>query len=251
MVQVAIHLATWISPEFAVFVVNVADRFLTGQLTTEESLAAASQVAQLFKPEHAKLAEWHRQRSEGKTATKASNMTIQVATGNKASAVNYGAIHDSVNWAAAGKKTKQLKRELGIKGTPRDHMATPQLSMIAYVEAMGAAKVGEKRKELEHDVEPQQAVQIVGKLAYTAHHFTKSTGGHALPMLADKPPTMEQLSKALGAAVPNKRQQLVLKKAEMKPALALPMPGQITKFFKPATVPRAVPESELDLFESH
>ncbi len=79
--KVAIHLAMWISPEFAVFVVNIADRFLTGQLTTEESLTAASQVAQWFRPEHAKLLEWHKQRADGKEAAKASALAIKAATG--------------------------------------------------------------------------------------------------------------------------------------------------------------------------
>lgn len=254
-VKVAVHLAMWISSEFAVFVVNIADRFLTGQLTTEESKQAASEVAQWFRPEHAKLVEWHKQRQDGREAAKASCQAIREATGNKATGLDYARLHDATNWAAAGKKTKVLRKELGIKGTPRDHMAAPQLSIVAYVEALGASKVGEKRRLQQEDIPAQTAVEVVGKLAYKAHNFTKDTGGHELPLLAQKPPTMEQVAKALGAPKPSKRQQLVLEKAEMKTAEALPAPTNpqkrqgILKYFN--AVPRAVPSSELDLYESH
>lgn len=254
LVQVAINLATWISPRFEVLVTEIADRYLTGQITTEESQAAAATVAQLFNPDHVRLADWHKQRQDSREATKVCNLAVQQATGNRASGVNYACLHDSANWAAAGYKTKELRRQLGIKGTPRDHMAAPQLSMVAYVEGLGAVKVGEKRALAQADLEPRATVEEVGRLAYEAHHFTKGTGGHALALLAHKPPTMKQVQKALEAPKPTKRQQLVLQKAEMRPAAAMPAPktGQdIRRFFKAAAVPRAVPASQLDLYESH
>jgi hypothetical protein len=46
--RVAIHLATWISPEFAVEVTCLVERFITGKVTTEESLAAAEAAEQVF-----------------------------------------------------------------------------------------------------------------------------------------------------------------------------------------------------------
>lgn len=234
---------------------DIADRYLTGQITTEESQAAASEVAKLFQvPEQAKLAEWHRQRNEGRGFTKLSNLTIRAATGNKATGVNYAMMHDAVNWAATGRKTKQLRVELGIKGTPRDHMDALQLAMVSYVEGMGGQKVGEKRRLSQQDIPPKDAVEEVGKLAYAAHGFTKTTGGHSLPLLMHKPPTMQQLDKALKAAAPTKTQQRILQKAEMKPVLALPAPpakGTLESYFslKPAPIPAAVPNSELDLFD--
>ena len=233
-------------------VTDIADRYLTGQITTEESQAAAARVAQLFQPNEAKLANWHKQRNDGKMHTKQSNMAVQMATGNRATGLDYAQLHDCVNWAATGRKTKQLRQELGIKGTPRDHMDACQLSMVSYVEGMGAKKVGEKRRLAEIDIPPKEAVQEMGKLAHTAHGFTKETGGHVLPLLAQRPPTMEQFRKALQAPEPTKAQQVVLQKAEMKPVAALPAPpkkGSIMNFFKPAPIPKAVPLSELDLFD--
>ncbi len=254
--QVAINLATWISPRFEVLVTEIADRYLTGQITTEESQAAASEVAKLFQvPEQAKLAEWHRQRNEGKGFTRESNLIIQRATGNRATGVNYASLHDAVNWAATGRKTKALRQELGIKGTPRDHMDGLQLAMVSYVEGMGAAKVGEKRRLLQQDVSPKEAVEEVGKLAYEAHSFTRSTGGHSLPLLMHKPPTMQQLDRALKAAAPSKTQQRILQKAEMKTVQALPAPAPskntLDAYFtrKPTPIPAAVPHSALDLFD--
>lgn len=232
-------------------VTEIADRYLTGQITTEESQAAAAKVAQLFQPNLVRLAEWHKQRNDSRTFTKESNMIIQAATGNKATGINYALLHDAVNWAATGRKTKHLRQELGIKGTPRDHMDALQLSMVSYVEGMGAQKVGEKRRMQELPVSPDEAVKEVGKLAYTAHQFTRSTGGHDLQLLMHKPPTMEQLRKALEAPAPTKTQQAVIQKAEMKPAAALPAPPQDTRtmkdFFRP--IPKAVPDSALDLYD--
>ena len=117
--------------------------------------------------------------------------------------------------------------------------------MVAYVEGMGAQKVGENRKAQETPVLPWEAVQEVGKLAYSAHQFTKSTGGHGLQLLMHKPPTIEKLQKALDAAAPNKIQKRLLEKAEMKPALLIQAPAKkgksIQDFF--TAVPTAVPQS--------
>lgn len=43
--RVAIHLAMWISPEFAVAVTNLVERYLTGKLTTLESQEAAQSIS--------------------------------------------------------------------------------------------------------------------------------------------------------------------------------------------------------------
>jgi len=198
----------------------------------------------------ARLVAWHKQRDEGKQATVLANATIRTATGNRAAGWDYAKIHDAVNWAATGRKTKALRTELGIKGTPRDRMAMPQLSMVAYVEAMTAAKVGEKRLASGTDVRPAQAVDEAGRLAYTTYDFVRGTGGHDMPLLAQAPPTVAQLDKALLAAAPTKRQRLIIDKAAMRPAAALPAPPApegIQKYFR--TVPAAVPDSSLDLYD--
>ncbi|KAK9816104.1 hypothetical protein WJX74_003750, partial [Apatococcus lobatus] len=46
--KVAINLATWISPRFEVLVTDIVDRYLTGQITTEESRAVAAEVERVF-----------------------------------------------------------------------------------------------------------------------------------------------------------------------------------------------------------
>jgi hypothetical protein len=48
--QVAIHLAMWISPEFAVAVTDLVERYLMGRVTTEESQRAAQAVASTIRP---------------------------------------------------------------------------------------------------------------------------------------------------------------------------------------------------------
>ncbi|KAK9844828.1 hypothetical protein WJX74_007382 [Apatococcus lobatus] len=202
--------------------------------------------------DHSKLVDWHKQRADGKEATVRANLAIKAATGNLAAGWDYAKIHDAHNWAATGRKTKQLRAELGIRGTPRDHMAAPQLSMVAYVEAMTAEKVGRKRLAAGADIPPTSAVDEAGRLSYTAHDFTRGTGGHDVPLLAQAPPTLEQLGRALRAAEPTKRQRLTIERAAMRPAAALPAPGHardIASFFCKRTVPAGVPESELDLYD--
>ena len=44
--QVAIHLAAWISPAFAVQVTSLVQRYTTGQVTTQESVQAAEAISQ-------------------------------------------------------------------------------------------------------------------------------------------------------------------------------------------------------------
>ena len=245
-------MATWISPKVAVFVTKLANRFLTGELTTEESKAAAAQVDAAFNIRKApqELVAWHKQRDDGRRATTLANAAIHGAS-KKATGRDYAMISDAVNWAATGRKTKQLRAELGIKGTPRNHMAAGQLSMVAYMEAVTAETAGEKLRELQGDVPPRLLVDEAGRLAMTTFEYTRDTGGHTMRLLARAPPTIAQVDRALQAAAPNKRQRLVLEKAEMKPVAALPAPltvnKGIQKYFR--TVPMAVPDSALDLYD--
>ncbi|KAK9864846.1 hypothetical protein WJX84_001417 [Apatococcus fuscideae] len=204
------------------------------------------------------LTEWHRQRDEGREATKRAGAAIREATGNRAGGYHYAQCHDATNWAATGHKTKALKKQLGIRGTPRDHMPAPQLSIVAYVEAMASEKVGRKRLLLGADVAPCEAVREVGVLANAAHGFTRATGGHALPMLARRPPTTERYARALEAPAPTKRQRAVLEDGGMRAAPALPPPDSrkagLVRYLVPVPLPTPVAPvpllpGELDLYD--
>jgi len=53
--KIAIHLATWVSPQFYVAVVNLVERYLTGKVTTEESQEAAVEIKNRFNPNSSTL----------------------------------------------------------------------------------------------------------------------------------------------------------------------------------------------------
>ena len=84
--KVAIHLAQWISPDFAIWVTDLVELFVTGQLTTEASQTAAREVAAAAvftaPKQHAGVAyavEWKHERGEAREGTKGASAAIQAA----------------------------------------------------------------------------------------------------------------------------------------------------------------------------
>jgi hypothetical protein len=63
--KLAIHLAQWCSADFAVEVSELVFRYLTGNLTTGESLAAAQEVQQQTAPKAPTVTNWHNLRQDG------------------------------------------------------------------------------------------------------------------------------------------------------------------------------------------
>jgi len=215
--KVALHLAQWISEDFAIWVSDLVEKFLTGQVTTEQSQAAASEVAAATQPATVpptvppQLVQWNKQRDDGRELTKAKSDVIKEVTGGKA----YGAywrINDAINMGCTGKTTKQLRVDLGIKkgGTPRDRMGAAMLGMIAYQEGTVQTALREAREDKGAFLKDWEAIGIAEVITEEAAQFCEKTKGFELPMLQYKPPAVKQVQKALQAKKPTAKQQRLI-----------------------------------------
>ena len=228
--KVAIHLAQWISPDFAVWVTDLVERYVTGQVTTEQSRAAAQEISEAVEPTRdspqvpAQLIQWNRQRDDSRELTKTKSDTLKEVTGGKAYSA-YWRNNDAINKAATGKTTKELRVQLGIKkGTPRDRMGAPMLGMIAYQEGMVDKVLREAKEDKGDFLKDWEAIGVAETVTDEAEAFCKKTKGFELPMLQYKPPQVKQVQKALQAKKPTMRQQRLITAAMMPVLKALPAP---------------------------
>jgi len=232
--QIAIDLARWISPLFGVWTSKLILRYARGQVTTEQSQAAAAEVAAAVEvvndvpPVPPQLVQWNKQRDDGRELTKAKSDVIKEVTGGKA----YGAywrINDAINMGCTGKTTKQLRVDLGIKkgGTPRDRMGAAMLGMIAYQEGTVQTALREAREDKGAFLKDWEAIGIAEVITEEAAQFCEKTKGFELPMLQYKPPAVKQVQKALQAKKPSLRQQRLITAAFMPTLKALPAPPPV------------------------
>ncbi len=225
--KVAIHLAQWISEDFAIWVTDLVEKFITGQVTTEQSQAAAAEVAAATaRPEvPPQLIQWNKQRGDSRELTKAKSDALREVTNGKAHSA-YWRTNDGINKGATGKTTKELRVELGIKkgGTPRDRMGAPMLGMIAYQEGMVDKALREAREDKGDFLKDWEAIGVAEKITDEAEAFCKKTKGFELPMLQYKPPAIKQVQRALQAKKPTFRQQRLITAAMMPVMKALPAP---------------------------
>ncbi len=224
--KVAIHLAQWISPDFAVWVTDLVEKFVTGQITTEQSRAAAVEVADAVAPSvPPQLIQWNRQRGDSRDMTKAKSDTLREVTDGKAHSA-YWRTNDAINKGATGKTTKELRVELGIKKgcTPRDRMGAPMLGMITFQEGMVDKALREAKQDKGDYLKDWEAIGVAETVTDEAEAFCKKTKGFELPMLQYKPPEIKQVQKALQAKKPTLRQQRLITAAMMPVLKALPAP---------------------------
>ena len=228
--QIAIDLARWISPKFGVWMTGLVLRFARGEVTTEQSRAAAQEISEAVEPARdppqvpAQLIQWNRQRDDSRELTKTKSDTLKEVTGGKAYSA-YWRNNDAINKAATGKTTKELRVQLGIKkGTPRDRMGAPMLGMIAYQEGMVDKVLREAKEDKGDFLKDWEAIGVAETVTDEAEAFCKKTKGFELPMLQYKPPQVKQVQKALQAKKPTMRQQRLITAAMMPVLKALPAP---------------------------
>lgn len=252
--QVAVDLARWISPEFAVFVSGLVLRYAKGELTTEESRAAAKEVAAAAAPVEeparatappAALLQWWGKRDEGREANKDTGAHLKALTANAAKGWHFATLNENINYAATGRTTKQLRVEAKIKKTPRDRMQTPNLCLVAYQELM----IQEKwRKEVESrqaaGLSPQEALRVAQEVSEDVLTCCKSTKGTQLPLLEFQPPKISQVERALKAKTLTQHWEKVLKRAAMPVLKTLPAPPP-----RPALPAASAPFEKDDLYD--
>lgn len=231
--EIAVDVAAWCCPAFKIQVNRLVVRYLTGQITRQESQAAAQATASVVDviddtPQVSpQLIQWNRQRDDSRQLTKAKSDTLKEVTGGKAYSA-YWRNNDAINKAATGKTTKELRVQLGIKkGTPRDRMGAPMLGMIAYQEGMVDKALREAKEDKGEFLKDWEAIGVAETVTDEAEAFCNRTKGFELPMLQYKPPQVKQVQKALQAKKPTMRQQRLITAAMMPILKSLPAPPSV------------------------
>ena len=227
--DIAVEVAGWCSLKLKIQINRLVSRYLRGELTTDESRAAAEEAAKVVhvvdEAPPAALVQWWSKRDEGREANKDTGADLKALTGNVAKGWHYSQLNEGINHAATGRTTKQLRAEAKIKKTPRDRMQKANLCLVAYQEAMIQAKW---REEVETrqvaKLSPGEALRLAGEVSKEVLACCKSTKGDKLPLLEFQPPKIAQVQKALGSKKPGKRQEKILDRAKMSVLKALPAP---------------------------
>lgn len=131
--QVAIHMAQWCSPKFAVAVSELVFKFMSGQLTTEESqeTGRALFVGDVFNtPERLEA------RAKDKTARKTMRDLIKTKL-SKPGSSDYAIPANIVNVFAMnlpeGLNTKKFMKAMKLKGPAADYQSVQQLSCATWI----------------------------------------------------------------------------------------------------------------------
>ena len=118
--QLAIHLAAWCSPTFAVKVTALVVRYLTGQVSTAESQAAAQLIRERSAPVP-QVDEWDQQRCNGIAVAHVKNDAIRDYISARFSNATEGArmyaqVNNLINQATVGytSTTKKYKQDHAI-----------------------------------------------------------------------------------------------------------------------------------------
>ena len=233
--KVAIHLAQWISPDFAIWVTDLVERYVTGQVTTEQSRRAAAEVARATLPvvddktveaAFPGLLKWHAKRGEGRRETKNKNAVLQKVTGNKASGGHFGEMNDAINLGATGRRTQQLRVQAGwtakCKKTPRDRMQHANLCLIAYQEEMVPEAMEQAYEHEGRELTVREAMEAGLQVSDRVKACCEETGGDRLPLLQHAPPTLQRVKQVLALPAPKAKQQNILEWASLKTMPALP-----------------------------
>ena len=233
--KVAIHLAQWISPDFAIWVTDLVERYVTGQVTTEESIGVAAEVARAIVPvvddktveaAFPGLLKWHAKRGEGRLETKNKNAVLQKVTGNRASGGHFGEMNDAINLGATGRRTHQLRVQAGwtakCKKTPRDRMQHANLCLIAYQEEMVPEAMEQAYEREGRELTVREAMEAGLQVSDRVKACCEETGGDRLPLLQHAPPTLQRVKQVLALPAPKPKQQNILQWASMKTMPALP-----------------------------
>lgn len=129
---VAIQLAKWLSPEFAVFVNQVFKRYIEGDITLADDILQRAPI---------KDAEWLRDRADGVVARLEFTAELQE---RGCSRLGYAKNTNAVYVGLMGQTAATLKETLAVKN-PRDGMSKSQLRAIALVESLAVDRFHETK----------------------------------------------------------------------------------------------------------
>ena len=188
-------------------------RYFKGELTTEESKAAAAmlpQVVQSIQDQSiAVTADWQGKREVGKQLTKAKSHTIHMVTGGQARGV-YGKVNAALTKSVAGKAPEVLKAVHGFKDTHRNYMPESMLGLLSYGEQAVDMQLISKQKDVGRFLTEAEVAKIAWQVTDKIYDMCKNTGGFAITLLTACPaPTQKR--KAIGRlpSKTSKQQKLI------------------------------------------
>ncbi len=211
--ELAIDVAGWCSVKFKLKVNRLVTRYFKGELTTEESKAAAELLPAAVQPTQDALcvADWECKRDVAKELTKAKSKTIHIVTGGQARGDIYGSVNSALTKSVAGKAPKALQAMHSFKDTPRNHMPESMLGLLAYGERAVDTDLLSKHKELGRFLTGSEVSEIAWRVTDKIYDMCKSTGGFAVPLLKACPAPAGQKRKATKCMLlqPSKQQKLI------------------------------------------
>ena len=209
--KVAIHLAQWISPSFAVWVSDLVEMFLTNQLAPTESIKTIESLNNIIQAVQGVLdvVEWNGKREVAKQLTKAKSSKIHQLTGGKAKAA-YWVVNQALTKSVAGKTPGELKAEhKWSKGdTPRNYMPVGMLSLLNLGEDRVDHELEKACKEAGRFLTDREVQAIAMRITVKMFELCSSTGGFDVPLLKETPGTQKR--RATGNMLaPAKQQKLI------------------------------------------
>lgn len=178
----AIHLAQWISPEFALAAANLIHQYLktdvslatsiisrTNELTSEESRTIGEA---LINKSSDKEIEWLAARAQ----TKASNKTLnaELAQCPNTSKAVYSLSQSAIVENLTGSTITQIKKEKGLtkSATVREGMDTDELITLAFTEMLAAKRISNDKPSGD-----KQCAGVCGNTAKAVKSFSDLTTG--------------------------------------------------------------------------
>ena len=122
--RVAIHLAQWLSPAFAVWATEVLEAFINADTRIAESVIERTNDEVGLKRVEV--------RAKAKLSNKARNRAIQECGGDE---LTYALAADNTNVAVTGLRAKEIQRVTGVKNT-RDGLSAVHLAALNLAELL-------------------------------------------------------------------------------------------------------------------
>ena len=178
--ELAIDVAGWCSVKFKFKVNRLVSHYFRGELTTEESRAAAELLPQVVRPVQQALdvAEWSGKREVAKQLTKAKSSKIHQVTGGKAKGA-YWVVTQALTKSVAGKTPGELKAEHNMKkqDTPRNYMPVGMLSLLNWGEDRVDHELEKAYKEAGRFLTDAEVQVVAMRVTDKVFELCSNTGG--------------------------------------------------------------------------
>ena len=190
---------------------RLVSRYFRGELSTEESKAAAELLPQAVQLVQGTLdvVEWKGKREVAKQLTKAKSSKIHQVTGGKAKGA-YWVVNQALTKSVAGKTPGELKAEhKGNKGdTPRNYMPVGMLSLLNWGDDRVDHELEKAYAEAGRFLTDTEVQTVAMRVTDKMFELCSNTGGFDVPLLKETPAT--QKCKATGNLLaPAKQQKLI------------------------------------------